>query len=69
MSRQQLKDTLSIVSAGRSTLYRQYYAKIEGLTEMVLLDMLCKSFRYIKELTLISAVWTAHQPPPDRPLA
>ena len=40
----------SIVSAGRSTLYRQYYAKIEGLTEMVLMDMLSKSFRSIKEI-------------------
>ena len=50
LSKQQIKDTMSIVSAGRSTLYRLYYAKIENLTEMTLLDMLSKSFRSIKTI-------------------
>ena len=50
MTKQQIKDTLSIVSAGRSTLYRLYYTKIEGLTEMTLFDMLSRSFRSVKAI-------------------
>ena len=50
MTKQQIKDTLSIVSAGRSTLYRLYYAKIEGLAEMTLFDMLSRSFRSVKAI-------------------
>ena len=54
MTKQQVKDTLSIVSAGRSTLYRLYYAKIEKLNEMTLFDQIARSFRTIKNIARIS---------------
>ena len=45
MTKQQVKDSLSIVSAGRFTLYRIYYCKIESLFEMTLLDFIAQSFK------------------------
>ena len=54
MTKQQVKDTLSIISAGRSTLYRLYYAKIEKLNEMTLFDQIARSFRKIKNIARIS---------------
>ena len=54
MTRKQVKDTLSIISAGRSTLYLLYYAKIEKLNEMTLFDTIARSFRTIKNIARIS---------------
>ena len=54
MTKQQVKDTLTIFSAGRSTLYRLYYAKIEKLNEMTLFDQIARSFRTIKNIARIS---------------
>ena len=53
MTKQQVKDTLSIISAGRSTLYRLYYCKIENLTEMTLFNFIAQSFKTIKNIAKI----------------
>ena len=54
MTKQQVEDTLSIISAGRLTLYRLHYTKIEKLNEMTLFDFIAKNFKTIKTIARIS---------------